>query len=79
MPSSRGFKVSPWGIIAVVSVCCKFGYQIFWLVTLSCSWRRMRNNGGDIVACIGQFPSVMVALSTKTVKVATQIFFASKR
>jgi hypothetical protein len=49
-------KISPWGHVWLsFSALFKFGYQIIRLLS-ACSWRRMRYNGGDVIAyALGNF------------------------
>jgi hypothetical protein len=73
VPSSRGFKISPWGMYRYRRfVVLKLSYQIFWL---SNTFFLPGVGWATIVVicylCIGQFP---LWLSTKTVKVSRPKF-----
>jgi hypothetical protein len=56
-PSSRGFKISPWGMYRYRHLLLHLSYQIFWLSNtfFASSWRRMGNNCGDYYLCIVSF------------------------
>jgi hypothetical protein len=68
----RGFKISPWACIGIVGfVVLKLSYQIFWL---SNTFLLLPGVGWATIVMIYIATSIMVALSTKTVKVSRPKF-----